>query len=350
MKNKIITAIFSLVFIIVFSIFNIEEYKNFHLEKTSLEDANNINNQKLKEFSLSDIKYLEDVEFYNTPNKNLLEKIANSIKEAKEEIYLETYMLTENRTKEALIKAHKNWVKIKVILEKDPYMSYNINNKAYTELQKAWIDVVWSDKKNYTFNHTKVLIIDDLSIISTWNYSYSTFTQNRDLFIFTFDKNIKEKLKQNFLNDYNYIKINIFDENLVFSPNYSRVIFEKMFNEAENNIKMYFQYLYDDDLIKKLIEIKKEKKIDIEIVIAKTASDDKEIKYLKENDIKITALEKNKMHSKAILIDEKYLFIWSINFSTNSLNNNREVWILLKNEEIIKDFLYLFKQDIKNKF
>jgi phosphatidylserine/phosphatidylglycerophosphate/cardiolipin synthase-like enzyme len=53
------------------------------------------------------------------------------------------------------------------------------------------------------------------------------------------------------------------------------------------------------------------------------------------------------MHSKAILIDNKYLFIWSINFSKYSLDKNREIWILLKNWDIISKFKSLFAIDFE---
>ncbi|MBT3727425.1 hypothetical protein HOG21_07390 [bacterium] len=65
------------------------------------------------------------------------------------------------------------------------------------------MDIVWSNSDNYSFNHSKILLIDDLSIISTGNFSYSTFTKNRDFFIFTNDNKINSKLKENFSNDYN---------------------------------------------------------------------------------------------------------------------------------------------------
>jgi phosphatidylserine/phosphatidylglycerophosphate/cardiolipin synthase-like enzyme len=58
-------------------------------------------------------------------------------------------------------------------------------------------------------------------------------------------------------------------------------------------------------------------------------------------------LPKYKMHAKAILVDEKYLFIWSINFSTYSIDRNREIWILIKNKNIIDEFLAIFSQDSK---
>jgi len=275
-----ITTIFFIIFIILFSLFNYEEYSEFHQTKSEIENKNIELNANLEKFELEDIREINDLEFYYTPNKELLTRIVELINNAENEIFLEVYMLTEKRIQESLIKAHNRWIELKIILEKDPYMAYSINDKAYNKLQKAWIDIIWSSKSNYSFNHSKILIIDDLSIISTGNFSYSTFTKNRDFFIFTEDLNTKNKLKENFYNDYNSTKINIFDNNLIFSPNSSRIKFEKLFDEAERDIKMYFQYLKDDELVNKLINIKKEKNISIEIIIPNTATED-------ENTIKL---------------------------------------------------------------
>ena len=342
-----ITTIFFIIFIILFSLFNYEEYSEFHQTKSEIENKNIELNANLEKFELEDIREINDLEFYYTPNKELLTRIVELINNAENEIFLEVYMLTEKRIQESLIKAHNRWIELKIILEKDPYMAYSINDKAYNKLQKAWIDIIWSSKSNYSFNHSKILIIDDLSIISTGNFSYSTFTKNRDFFIFTEDLNTKNKLKENFYNDYNSTKINIFDNNLIFSPNSSRIKFEKLFDEAERNIKMYFQYLKDDELVNKLINIKKEKNISIEIIIPDTATEDENTIKLKNAWINILVLPKYKMHAKAILVDEKYLFIWSINFSTYSIDRNREVWILIKNKNIIDDFLDIYSQDSK---
>jgi len=346
--NKILTYVFIVLFIVVFSFYNFSDYKNFHKANYEIENTKKLVNEKLSNFELEDIKKINNINIYPTPDKDLLTKIVTDIDNAKEKIFLETYILTEKKVQEALVRAKKRWINIKVILEKAPYMAYNINNKSYQKLLNAWIDVKWSDKDDYSFNHSKVLIIDDLSIISTGNFSYSTFTKNRDLFIFTKNENINSKLIENFENDYIWKKINIFDENLIFSPNSSRVKFEKLFESAEENIKMYFQYIKDDELLNKLIKIKNEKNIDIEIIIAETAKDDENVIKLKKQWIKIKVMDKYKMHSKAILIDNKYLFVWSINFSDYSIDRNREIWILIRNNEIINEFLYIYEQDIKN--
>jgi phosphatidylserine/phosphatidylglycerophosphate/cardiolipin synthase-like enzyme len=106
-KQKLLSLIFTVIFITVFSIFNFHEYKNFHVNKNTLKIQNNEIQEKLQNFKLEDIKQLEDIEFYYTPNKDLLSKIIQNIENAKKHIYLETYMLTEKRIQAALIKAHK---------------------------------------------------------------------------------------------------------------------------------------------------------------------------------------------------------------------------------------------------
>jgi phosphatidylserine/phosphatidylglycerophosphate/cardiolipin synthase-like enzyme len=46
-----------------------------------------------------------------------------------------------------------------------------------------------------------------------------------------------------------------------------------------------------------------------------------------------------------MLIDGKYLLIWSMNLSSNSLDKNREVWIILIDNPQIKQFKEQFDKD-----
>jgi phosphatidylserine/phosphatidylglycerophosphate/cardiolipin synthase-like enzyme len=47
-----------------------------------------------------------------------------------------------------------------------------------------------------------------------------------------------------------------------------------------------------------------------------------------------------------MLVDDEILYIWSINFSYYSIEKNWEIWLILKDKEIIKEFLKIFKKDI----
>jgi phosphatidylserine/phosphatidylglycerophosphate/cardiolipin synthase-like enzyme len=85
----------------------------------------------------------------------------------KKRLYVEVYMLTEDKLINALFKAKNRRIDIKVILEKNPYQTSGINDDTYDFLSKNKIDVVWSNLDNYSLNHSKFIIADDELILST---------------------------------------------------------------------------------------------------------------------------------------------------------------------------------------
>jgi len=97
----------------------------------------------------------------------LLEEIVKKIDKAKERVYIEVYMLTEKRIIEAIKNAKKREIDVKVILEKNPYMSPRLNDKAYNALLESEVDVIWSNPKAYSLNHSKIILLDNEIIIST---------------------------------------------------------------------------------------------------------------------------------------------------------------------------------------
>lgn len=346
MIQKYFSIIIGIIAFIIFSSLYGWEYYNFHHTNYSLAQENKDAEYWMQNFSFKKIKKLENVQIFSTPEQDVLNQIIEKIETAKRLVYIEVYMLTEKRIEAALKKAKNNGVEIKIILEKNPYMAYNINNKAADFLEKNNIDFVWSNPDNYALNHTKLLLIDNFAILSTGNLTHSTFTSNREFFIFTQDKNIYNALQQIFLSDYNWKKQNIYNDNLVLSPFYSRNKLEYIIRNATTEICMYFPYFQDEALQNLLLE-KSKNWIKIEIIIDKEAlkSNISALKSLRDWGIKISSLNKYKMHSKAILIDNNYLFIGSINFSTFSLDKNREIWILLINPEILKNFKKIFKNE-----
>ena len=347
--KKYFVAIFIIFFFSLVSFFEGGEYINIYKESQTLEQKKQVLLDWISDFSLNKIRNLDKVELYYSPYKQLIEEIINKIDVSENRVYLEVYMLTKDSIKEALVRAEKRGVDVKVLLEKNPYMSYNINNKAYDFLDKAWVFTQWSNTQNFALNHAKMLIVDDEIIISTWNFTHSTFTYNRDFFLFIKDEILLVKLLDIFRNDFDGNLTYIYDDNLVISPDYSRSKFEKLFLEAEVSIDMYFQYLKDEELFNLLIS-RAEDKVKINLILAESAIDDNkdEIEKLEKLWANIKLIKKPKIHSKAILIDDKYLFLGSINFSGYSLDKNREIWIILKNEKIINKFKDIFRKDISN--
>ena len=59
--------------------------------------------------------------------------------------------------------------------------------------------------------------------------------------------------------------------------------------------------------------------------LKKVASNENEIQDFKENNISIKILDKPEIHAKLILVDNRYLYIGSVNFSPSSIDKNREI-------------------------
>ncbi len=112
---------------------------------------------------------------------------------------------------------------------------------------------------------------------------------------------------------------------------------------------MYFQYIQDDELEEVLIN-KAEEWVKIEIVV----DDDfyekhsKKVQFLESKGISVHKYRFPVMHAKAILVDKKQLFIGSVNFSSYSLDKNRETGIIFSDTKIIEQFLNIFIQDFSS--
>lgn len=347
--KKYISFIFIFLFFLIFSMFFWEDYFKFHEKTISITNSDNNSKNLISNFDLSKIQEIENVEIYYTPYKELKDKIIDKINNAKNNVYIEVYIFTQKDIRQSLINAKKRWLDVKVILEKNPYNAYNINNTTYNLLKENWIDVVWSNAINYSLNHTKFFVIDDEVIISTWNISQSSFYYNRDFYIFIDDENILNSITAIFNWDYLWQALNIYNDNLLLSPFYSRDKFETLFDSSKESIKMYFQYFKDDELLQRLIDRSKQW-IKIQAVLPDSALDSNkdELDKLEENWIEIKIIKKPVVHSKIIIIDDKYLFVWSINFSSYSLDKNREVWIIVKNKSIIDKVNSIFYEDFLN--
>lgn len=346
--QKIISGISSVIFLIIFSYFYAQEYIDFHqINKQNIEYQQYLETQK-NNFTLENIEHLEHIEIFQMPDKKLLDQIVEEIDNAKNKIFLETYILTETRIQEALKRAKKRNLEIKVLLEKNPYMAYNINNKAFNNLEKSWIIAHWSDSDDYSLNHSKFIIIDDFAYISTWNFSYSTFTKNRDYYIKISDSKIITLLKELFQADYAWEKKDFFHPNVVLSPYNSRDIFSKIIESAQENLDIYAQYFSDED-IEFLLEKSAKKWVKIRVIMRKSNDDeiDPSIITLQKAGVEIYTLNSPSMHSKMFLVDNSYLFLGSVNLSAYSLDKNRELWLMIKNPEIISKMSQYFQNDIE---
>ncbi len=307
---------------------------------------------QLSNFKLEDIQEFQDIKLYYTPQSwsfNLINIITDKINSAEKRVYLSSYIFTEKRIFEALKKAQKRGIDVRVIMEKNVYKAPFLNNTRYNDLESWWVNVVWSNPDNYSLNHTKLLIIDDRAVISTGNYSYSSFAYNRDFFIEIWDSDFVEMLTEIYLADFSWEKYTDYDHRLIMSPLLTRHKFSTLVENAEESIKIYSQTFSDDTLEQELSNAV-QRWISVEIIFPELkdiASNKESQDIFKTAWVTVNTMKKPKLHAKAMLIDDSYLYIWSINFSYYSIEKNREIWVLITNPEIIEKFLWIWDKDKK---
>lgn len=324
-------------------------YTNFHNNIQNFAENKQIAQEKINDFSLKDLRNFENIEMTFTPDKNIIKKLREKIKNAKSRIYIEMYIFTEKDLRKDLLNAKKRWIDIQVILEKNVYKAPNLNKKTFDEFSKSGIKVTWASSENFSLTHTKLMIIDDEIIISTANYSYASFSKNREFYLFIKDGILLKHLLSIFKSDFEQKKDIIYDSNLVLSPDYTRNKLDVLLKSAKKSIKMYIQNFADEEILS-ILKQKKEDWIDIELILPDLKSlswNKEEIAKLDKYKIKYKLLKSPYIHAKSILVDEEYLYIWSINMSYYSIEKNREIWVILKEKNIIKKFREIFDNDIK---
>lgn len=204
-----------------------------------------------------------------------------------------------------------------------------------------WIQTKNDQKLHTNFVHAKTLISQDFYIIQTANLTYSAFHNQREYFVIGTNSEINQNLKDLFRLDWDGHRIHSKDihPNIVFCPTDCRHKITTLLSSAKESIYIQNQYIDDEEIIW-ILQDQYNAWIDLKVNLP---LDEKDGHFTNSDYIKY--LKSPRIHAKAMLIDKKYLLISSINFSQNSLDNNREIGIILTDSNSINNFLKQFDTD-----
>jgi cardiolipin synthase A/B len=264
---------------------------------------------------------------------------------AKTTLYLQTYEFTEKRIRALFKQLLENGVDIKLIMEDKKYQQFK---NTFKEIQNlfSWYNnfQIKNDKQmKTTYVHAKFALIDSGFLIQTANLTHSTFTTNREYFFYSHHSGVYQSLATIFDKDWKGETIRYSDihPNLLVCPINCRAVLENLIESAKSSIVIENQYIEDPSLLWLLGEKIKtlwEKNLHIQL------PDTDKNKLLQQQWWKtiVKLIKKPYIHAKMMLIDNQILYLWSINFSANSMDNNREIWILLTDKKNINQFLEIF--------
>jgi phosphatidylserine/phosphatidylglycerophosphate/cardiolipin synthase-like enzyme len=258
--------------------------------------------------------------------------LLTAIQGATKSVHMTMYLLNDKRFLDALIARKAAGLDVKVILNKTFPMGAGTNTSAFNTLQAGGVSVVWAPS-TFTLTHEKCVIIDGAQAwIMTMNLEVSSPTNREFLAVDTQAADVAEA-DAIFAADFANTAITPMG-NLLVAPVNARDRLVALIQGAKTSVDLEGEELSDYKIVDALVAAKKAN-IAVRVVLASDtsppAAQTTAIQQLKAAGIKVVALSNPYVHAKALIVDGARAYVGSENFTTGSLQYNRELGLITTN-------------------
>ncbi|HUD36911.1 MAG TPA: phospholipase D-like domain-containing protein [Streptosporangiaceae bacterium] len=272
------------------------------------------------------------------------------INHARHSIDVTMYEFADTTAEHDLAAAAKRGVQVRVILDQK---ETSVDTPAYDYFKSHGIKVVWSWSK-YTYTHQKTLTFDNsVSVVQTANLTANYYKTSRDFLVV--DRNAADvaAIIRVFNADFVHKAITPGDgHDLVWSPTDSQRQILGLINSAKKSLRIYSEEMGDTTVIDALIAAAK-RGVDVSVcgenldgeytsTFEKMARAGVHIAYYSSS----TGFY---IHGKVIEADyrnkDARVFIGSENFSSTSLNENRELGLIISTPSVLSGIARVFATD-----
>ena len=275
------------------------------------------------------------------------------IKHARHYIDLTMYELSDSKAETDLAAAARRGVTVKVVLDQ---REKSHNSAAYDYLRSHGVNAVWSSP-SFEYTHQKTLLVDgSTAVIMTANLTSEYYSTSRDFLVVDTKPADLAAIAQVFNADFAHRPVHPGDgRDLVWSPTDSQDKLLGLINGATSSLRIYSEEMGDTTVENALIKAAK-RGVDVQVcgenedgeydsAFAKLARAGVHISYYRSS----TGFY---IHGKVIEADygtgHAKIFIGSENFSSTSLNHNRELGLITSNSAVLSAMASTFKADFSN--
>ncbi|MEU8972369.1 phospholipase D-like domain-containing protein [Streptomyces monashensis] len=243
------------------------------------------------------------------------------------------YELSDSTAVSDLVAAESRGVQVRVILDGT---KTSVNDSAYNTLSNAGVGVVWSFSQ-YVYTHQKTITVDGAeSLVLTGNLTAKYYPTSRDYGVFDNDANDVATIEQVFDADYNGTSITPGDgDNLLWSPTDSRSRLLSVINSATSTLDVEEEELGDSAVVD-AIAAQAQAGVAVRVVVEHPSSYASQVAQIKNAGGTVVGYSSSTgyyIHAKAVVADyglpSAQVELGSVNVSTNSFDNNRELGIIL---------------------
>jgi phosphatidylserine/phosphatidylglycerophosphate/cardiolipin synthase-like enzyme len=277
--------------------------------------------------------------------------VTNAIKGALHSVWVEVYLLTDARVIGALEEDAQRGVDVRVMLEEHPFGGDVVSpQRTLQTLNTAGIHAQFADSAYY-YTHAKMLIIDNATLfVLTANLTRSALggssvTRNREFGVIdTHADDVAEALAI-FQADWNHTRPVLHDDNVVVSPVNARARITALIALAQTSLIIEDEEMYDVASEDALVAAA-QRGVSVRLILpSKSDIDAADAARLKAGGVKLVYVSKPYIHAKVIVADGVLAFVGSENFSQTSLDQNREVGLLLADTTALATITATFERD-----
>lgn len=260
--------------------------------------------------------------------------VLDAIRAARRRILLEMYMLTSPDAVAALVAARGAGVDVRVLLEPAPFGAPDANLPAFSALASAGVDVRWTARRSGLV-HAKLLVVDDrIAIIMSLNLTPAGLGLNREFAITDADPADVRWAQALWNADATGADPGTppAPTRLIASPIDARGRLTAAIETARSSIAVEMEELSDPALLRHLTTALARA---VAVTVVAPASDTSAataagLRALAAAGVTVRVLPAPMIHAKAMVVDQRIAYVGSVNFTRASLDDNREVGILLE--------------------
>ncbi|MFK0143164.1 phospholipase D-like domain-containing protein [Streptomyces murinus] len=259
--------------------------------------------------------------------------IYDFINSATSKLDMTMYELEDTTAVNDLVALEKKGVTVRVVLDRQHKSE---DNAAYTTLTDAGVGVVWSSS-SYVYTHQKTITVDGTkSLVLTGNLTSQYYTTSRDYGVFTDDSRDVAAIEKVFDADYAGTAITPTDgDHLLWSPTDSRSRLVSFINAATKTLDVQ-ELEFSDSTVVNAIVARAKAGVKVRVVLEDPASYASEVAAVKAAGGTVVGYSDPNgfyIHAKAMVADyglsTQAVEAGSMNISSNSLSNNRELGIIM---------------------
>ncbi|MFE9606195.1 phospholipase D-like domain-containing protein [Streptomyces hokutonensis] len=259
--------------------------------------------------------------------------IYDFINSATSSLDMTMYELEDTTAVNDLIALENKGVTVRVVLDR---AHQSANSSAYTALTNAGVGVVWSPS-SFVYTHQKTITVDATkSLVLTGNLTSQYYTTGRDYGVFTDDTRDVAAIEKVFNADYAGTSITPTDgDHLLWSPTDSRSRLLTVINAATTTLDVE-ELEFSDSTVVNAIVARAKAGVTVRVVLETPSSYASEVSAIKAAGGTVVGYSDPNgfyIHAKAMVADyglsTQEVEAGSMNISSNSLSNNRELGIIL---------------------